>query len=168
MFHDVIHCVNVPSTARHTFSNVGSISGGINFHVAKRAMVPSNGRTLCTGPIQHYALCAKVTVVPSEEKEEDDEIPTPAPEPSIWCANHVSAIDTFLFLATDDKLRGKARRPIKVVYVSRESGGFPNTPQTSPHVVIFFGCVSECGVLFKDYPSSCRFSTLSFFCFFEN
>ena len=40
------------------------------------------------------------------------------PEPSIWVCNHTSALDIFILLATDWKLRGKTKRPIKIVYVS--------------------------------------------------
>ena len=40
------------------------------------------------------------------------------PSPTIWVSNHVSMLDTFVFLASDEKLRGKNRRPIKVIYVS--------------------------------------------------
>jgi len=40
----------------------------------------------------------------------------PNPEPSIWVCNHVSALDIFMLLATDRKLRGKNTRPIKIVY----------------------------------------------------
>lgn len=41
------------------------------------------------------------------------------PEPSIWVCNHESALDIFILLATDKRLRGeKGRRPIKIVYVS--------------------------------------------------
>jgi len=52
-----------------------------------------------------------IQVISSEEENRN-------PEPSIWCANHVSPLDTFLFLATDRDLRGRNKRPIKTVYVS--------------------------------------------------
>lgn len=38
------------------------------------------------------------------------------PEPSIWVCNHTSMLDIFFLLATDKKLRGKKKRPIKIVY----------------------------------------------------
>jgi hypothetical protein len=41
----------------------------------------------------------------------------PSPQPSIWVCNHVSALDIFMLLATDLKLRGKNKRPMKIVYV---------------------------------------------------
>ena len=44
---------------------------------------------------------------------------TTTPEPSIWVCNHVSALDIFMLLATDKKLRGNNKRPIKIVYVSK-------------------------------------------------
>lgn len=39
------------------------------------------------------------------------------PEPSIWVCNHSSQLDVFMLLAADKKLRGKQKRPIKIVYV---------------------------------------------------
>jgi 1-acyl-sn-glycerol-3-phosphate acyltransferase len=38
------------------------------------------------------------------------------PEPSIWVCNHISMLDLFFVLALDKKMRGKNRRPIKLVY----------------------------------------------------
>ena len=40
------------------------------------------------------------------------------PKPTIWVSNHVSMLDTFVFLASDEELRGKNRRPIKSIYWS--------------------------------------------------
>jgi hypothetical protein len=40
------------------------------------------------------------------------------PVPTIWVSNHVSMLDTFVFLSSDEQLRGKNRRPIKTIYVS--------------------------------------------------
>ena len=41
---------------------------------------------------------------------------TDNPSPTIWVSNHVSMLDTFVFLASDEELRGKDRRPIKTIY----------------------------------------------------
>jgi 1-acyl-sn-glycerol-3-phosphate acyltransferase len=38
------------------------------------------------------------------------------PEPSVWVCNHSSMLDVFVLLAKDHLLRGKHRRPIKIVY----------------------------------------------------
>jgi len=38
------------------------------------------------------------------------------PKPSIWVCNHTSMLDVFVLLAMDRKLRGKNKRPIKIVY----------------------------------------------------
>ncbi|KAL3767136.1 hypothetical protein ACHAW5_003155 [Stephanodiscus triporus] len=38
------------------------------------------------------------------------------PEPSIWVCNHISMLDLFFVLALDKKMRGKNRRPIKILY----------------------------------------------------
>ena len=40
------------------------------------------------------------------------------PVPTIWVSNHVSNLDTFIFLSCDEQLRGKNRRPVKAIYVS--------------------------------------------------
>ena len=42
--------------------------------------------------------------------------PNPNPEPAVWVCNHQSMLDVFFLLAADLKLRGKNKRPIKVVY----------------------------------------------------
>lgn len=44
--------------------------------------------------------------------------PEQDPQPAIWVCNHVSMLDIFLLLAADKKLKGKSKRPIKIVYVS--------------------------------------------------
>ena len=48
------------------------------------------------------------------EQEGDAEDPVP----TIWVSNHVSNLDTFIFLSCDEQLRGKNRRPVKAIYVS--------------------------------------------------
>ena len=44
----------------------------------------------------------------------DEQLKTP--QPSIWVCNHISMLDLFFVLALDNKMRGKARRPIKILY----------------------------------------------------
>lgn len=46
----------------------------------------------------------------------DDDEQVKKPEPSIWVCNHVSMLDLFFVLALDKKMRGKNRRPIKILY----------------------------------------------------
>lgn len=38
------------------------------------------------------------------------------PKPTVWVCNHVSMLDTFILLASDEELRGKNRRQIKSIY----------------------------------------------------
>lgn len=57
---------------------------------------------------------AKVDVTPSFDNSSSKEAGDP--EPSIWVCNHTSMLDVFIMLASDKKLRGKNRRPIKIVY----------------------------------------------------
>jgi 1-acyl-sn-glycerol-3-phosphate acyltransferase len=40
----------------------------------------------------------------------------PNPQPAIWVCNHTSMLDVFMLLASDKRLRGKNKRPIKIVY----------------------------------------------------
>lgn len=45
--------------------------------------------------------------------------PPPSPDDdvaSVWVCNHASALDVFVMLASDRRMRGPARRPIKIVY----------------------------------------------------
>ena len=39
------------------------------------------------------------------------------PKAAIWVCNHTSMLDVFILLAVDRRLRGKTKRPIKIVYV---------------------------------------------------
>lgn len=55
--------------------------------------------------IRLIPFCALTTIAAKHE-----------PTPSIWVCNHTSMLDIFLLLATDKKLRGRKRRPIKIVY----------------------------------------------------
>lgn len=56
---------------------------------------------------------AKMTVISSEGKSTKSK---EEPEPSIWVCNHTSMLDCFLLVAGDKKMRGRKRRPIKIVY----------------------------------------------------
>jgi 1-acyl-sn-glycerol-3-phosphate acyltransferase len=38
------------------------------------------------------------------------------PEPAVWVCNHTSMLDVFLLMAADRKLRGRNKRPMKIVY----------------------------------------------------
>lgn len=51
---------------------------------------------------------ANIRVV--RDKEEQDPVPT------IWACNHTSMLDIFLLLAVDKRLRGRNKRPIKIIY----------------------------------------------------
>jgi len=62
----------------------------------------------CSRWLMRVIPFAKVKVL-TDAKEEN-------PKPSIWVCNHTSMLDVFFLLATDKKLRGKKKRPIKIVY----------------------------------------------------
>jgi 1-acyl-sn-glycerol-3-phosphate acyltransferase len=38
------------------------------------------------------------------------------PEPAVWVCNHTSMLDVFILMAADRKLRGRNKRPLKIVY----------------------------------------------------
>jgi 1-acyl-sn-glycerol-3-phosphate acyltransferase len=40
----------------------------------------------------------------------------PNPQPSVWVCNHTSMLDVFLLMAVDRRLRGRNKRPMKIVY----------------------------------------------------
>jgi len=46
----------------------------------------------------------------------DDDSKALADVPAIWVCNHTSMLDIFVLLATDKKLRGKNKRPMKIIY----------------------------------------------------
>jgi len=65
----------------------------------------------CTRWLMRLIPFAKVEVL----NDDRDVSPNP-PEPSIWVCNHSSMLDLFVLLATDKKMRGKDKRPIKIIY----------------------------------------------------
>jgi 1-acyl-sn-glycerol-3-phosphate acyltransferase len=76
--------------------------------VQKDQMALTHGQFTARWLMRLIPFC-KVTAYPYHD---------PNPEPSIWVCNHTSALDIFILLAADLKLRGKNKRPLKIVYVS--------------------------------------------------
>ena len=56
-----------------------------------------------------FPFASKKVVVDKETHEAD-------PRPTIWACNHISMLDVFFVLALDKRMRGKKRRPIKILY----------------------------------------------------
>ncbi|EJK74448.1 hypothetical protein THAOC_03870, partial [Thalassiosira oceanica] len=56
-----------------------------------------------------FPFASKKVVVDRETHEAD-------PRPTIWACNHISMLDVFFVLALDKRMRGKKRRPIKILY----------------------------------------------------
>lgn len=69
----------------------------------------------CSRWLMRLIPFARVKVVKNEESGvgPSDES---KPEPTIWVCNHTSMLDIFFLLAKDKKLRGKNKRPIKIIY----------------------------------------------------
>ena len=77
--------------------------------VRQQQMALSNGQFCARQLLRIFPFC-KVTTIRSTSQDDD-------PQPSIWVCNHTSALDVFILLAKDLELRGKNKRPIKIVYV---------------------------------------------------
>ena len=73
----------------------------------KREQYALRSGCFCSRWLMRIVPFANISVVPYLEEN---------PEPSIWACNHTSMLDVFILLATDKMLRGKNRRPIKIVY----------------------------------------------------
>ena len=77
--------------------------------VQSETMALWTGQTCAIWMLRLFPFC-DITCFPHYE--------TNPPKPSIWVCNHTSMLDVFVLLAMDRKLRGKNKRPIKIVYVS--------------------------------------------------
>ena len=78
--------------------------------VQQQTMALAAGQFCARWLLRLIPFCT-LSCISSPEKETD-------PQPSVWVCNHTSALDVFMILAGDHKMRGKNRRPIKIVYVS--------------------------------------------------
>lgn len=68
------------------------------------------GQFCSRGLMRVFPFASKRVVV------DDDDENRKNPVPSIWVCNHISMLDLFFVLALDRKMRGKNRRPIKILY----------------------------------------------------
>jgi len=64
----------------------------------------------CSRWLMRLIPFANIRVVRADEEEEKEPVPT------IWVCNHTSMLDIFLLLAVDKRLRGRNKRPIKIIY----------------------------------------------------
>jgi len=74
----------------------------------KREQYALRSGCFCSRWLMRLIPFANIRVIPAPF--EDD------PKPSIWVCNHTSMLDVFVLLAVDKALRGKNKRPIKIVY----------------------------------------------------
>eukprot|EP00551_Chaetoceros_affinis_P007351 CAMPEP_0203675304 /NCGR_PEP_ID=MMETSP0090-20130426/19775_1 /ASSEMBLY_ACC=CAM_ASM_001088 /TAXON_ID=426623 /ORGANISM="Chaetoceros affinis, Strain CCMP159" /LENGTH=391 /DNA_ID=CAMNT_0050541457 /DNA_START=121 /DNA_END=1296 /DNA_ORIENTATION=- len=68
----------------------------------------------CSRWLMRVIPFARVKVMKNDEGSSDSK--EEKPEPTIWVCNHTSMLDIFFLLAKDKKLRGKNKRPIKIIY----------------------------------------------------
>jgi len=76
--------------------------------VKQQNMALASGQFCARWLLRLVPFC-KVACYSSPEKETN-------PQPSVWVCNHTSALDIFILLAKDHKMRGKKKRPIKIIY----------------------------------------------------
>jgi hypothetical protein len=69
----------------------------------------------CSRWLMRLIPFANVKVIHNKDKGSSD-LDSEEPEPTIWVCNHTSMLDIFLLLANDKKMRGKNKRPIKIIY----------------------------------------------------
>mmetsp|Transcript_21369 Transcript_21369/g.43940 ORF Transcript_21369/g.43940 Transcript_21369/m.43940 type:complete len:427 (+) Transcript_21369:189-1469(+) len=74
----------------------------------KREQYALRSGCFCSRWLMRLIPFANIRAIPAPF--EDD------PKPSIWVCNHTSMLDVFVLLAVDKALRGKNKRPIKIVY----------------------------------------------------
>jgi len=93
-----------------TSLSVIKLMGKLNIatEVRRQKWALSTGQFVARWALRIFPFC-KVDVIADRNDN---------PEPAIWVCNHCSMLDVFLLLASDRKMRGKNKRPIKVVYVS--------------------------------------------------
>ena len=84
---------------------------GVISKVRQEQMSLSAGQFCARWLLRLIPFC-KIQAIPHQEEQD--------PQPSIWVCNHASALDIFLLLAADKALRGKRKRPMKIVYVSQK------------------------------------------------
>lgn len=76
--------------------------------VKQQNMALTNGQFCARWLLRLIPFC-NVSCLSSPEKEID-------PQPSVWVCNHTSALDIFILLAKDFQMRGRKKRPIKIIY----------------------------------------------------
>lgn len=86
--------------------------------VRRQRWALSTGQLCARWALRLFPFC-KVDVIVDKDAEYMKN-----PEPAIWVCNHMSMLDVFLLLASDLKMRGGRKRPIKAVYVSNCSDWF--------------------------------------------
>merc|ERR1719253_136112 len=97
--------MDIPSTAepRKTLNRVQS-------SLVKVLMIAYIASMCIALPLTLFPFASKRVIVDSEDEQLLN------PQPVIWACNHISALDLFFVLSLDKKMRGKNRRPIKVLY----------------------------------------------------
>jgi 1-acyl-sn-glycerol-3-phosphate acyltransferase len=83
----------------------------------KERLALSTGQFCARWLIRIIPFCKLETVTErnsdaKSSKKEKEELP----EPAVWVCNHTSMLDVFLLMAADRKLRGRNKRPLKIVY----------------------------------------------------
>lgn len=81
--------------------------------IRKECLALSTGQFCARWLLWIIPFCKLQTVTERNIKSNKDE---DVPEPAVWVCNHTSMLDVFLLMAADRKLRGRNKRPLKIVY----------------------------------------------------
>lgn len=87
---------------------------GITTQVQKEKFALSTGRFCARWLLRLIPFCNVECIVDKDNNNND--MNEKQPQPTIWVCNHTSMLDVFILLASDRKLRGKYKRPIKIIY----------------------------------------------------
>jgi len=64
--------------------------------------------SFCARWLMRLIPFARIEIITAQEH--------PNPQPAVWVCNHQSMLDVFFLMAADQKLRGKNKRPLKIIY----------------------------------------------------
>lgn len=70
----------------------------------------------CTRFLIRAIPFTKLEAIASSAENSDSKETESEPQPAIWACNHQSMLDVFFLMAVDLRLRGRNKRPIKIIY----------------------------------------------------
>jgi len=105
-------CVALPITLAPQYA---AYKLGLLDRVRKERLALSTGQFCARWLIRIVPFC-KLQAVSEIDKGTTGSDASGEPKPAVWVCNHTSMLDVFLLMAADRKLRGRRKRPMKIVY----------------------------------------------------